>query len=155
MNVKDMLFRRLKRLSNFIECRKWWLFIFVLLLTHFYQQYHRLLSMTLEYWSLPSGKLNYILNCYLWQAEKKGCTATQYGIVFGVFELAVFLVSPIYGQFLNNIGPKVLFNAGIFTTGTAAIIFGLLDRVQVCQHTTQFIPIQIINPFNCFIFFLN
>lgn len=66
------------------------------------------------------------------QAEKKGCTATAYGLVFGVFELVVFLVSPLYGAYLNSIGPKVLFNGGIFTTGTAAIVFGLLDHVQVC-----------------------
>ena len=38
---------------------------------------------------------------------KKGANATEYGFVFGVFELVVFLVSPIYGQYLNRIGPKV------------------------------------------------
>lgn len=63
------------------------------------------------------------------EAEKKGCTATEYGLVFGVFELIVFVISPVYGQYLNRIGPKVLFNGGIFTTGAAAIVFGLLDRV--------------------------
>uniref|UniRef100_U5EXX6 Putative mfs-type transporter n=1 Tax=Corethrella appendiculata TaxID=1370023 RepID=U5EXX6_9DIPT len=63
------------------------------------------------------------------EAEKKGATATEYGLVFGIFELVVFLISPIYGQYLNRIGPKVLFNSGIFTTGTAAILFGLLDKV--------------------------
>lgn len=63
------------------------------------------------------------------EAEKKGCTATEYGLVFGIFELIVFLISPVYGQYLNVIGPKVLFNGGIFTTGTAAILFGLLDRI--------------------------
>lgn len=65
----------------------------------------------------------------LLQAEKKGATATEYGLVFGVFELVVFLISPIYGQYLNRIGPKVLFNGGIFLTGAAAICFGLLDKV--------------------------
>ncbi|XP_058823767.1 MFS-type transporter SLC18B1-like isoform X1 [Topomyia yanbarensis] len=63
------------------------------------------------------------------EAEKKGATATEYGLVFGVFELVVFIISPIYGQYINRIGPKVLFNSGIFTTGTSAILFGLLDRV--------------------------
>lgn len=53
--------------------------------------------------------------------------------MFGVFELIVFLVSPVYGQYLNSIGPKVLFNGGIFTTGTSAIVFGLLDKVE--DHT--------------------
>ncbi|XP_055609411.1 MFS-type transporter SLC18B1-like isoform X2 [Uranotaenia lowii] len=63
------------------------------------------------------------------EAESKGATATEYGLVFGIFELIVFIISPIYGQYLNRLGPKVLFNSGIFTTGTAAILFGLLDRI--------------------------
>lgn len=73
----------------------------------------------------------FIFSFESFQAEKKGCTATEYGFVFGIFELIVFLVSPLYGQFMNRIGPKVLFNSGIYTTGTSAIIFGLLDKVEV------------------------
>lgn len=68
------------------------------------------------------------------QAEKKGATATEYGLVFGVFELVVFIVSPLYGQYLNSIGPKVLFNSGIYTTGFSAIVFGLLDNIQVINY---------------------
>lgn len=75
----------------------------------------------------------YLLLSPDFQAEKKGATATEYGLVFGVFELVVFIISPIYGQYINRIGPKVLFNTGIFTTGTSAIIFGLLDRIP--SHT--------------------
>ncbi|XP_075981386.1 MFS-type transporter SLC18B1-like [Anticarsia gemmatalis] len=67
---------------------------------------------------------------YPQEAEKKGCTATEYGLVFGVFELIVFLVSPLYGAHLNRIGPKLLFNGGILTTGTCAILFGMLDKVE-------------------------
>ncbi|XP_045471927.1 MFS-type transporter SLC18B1-like [Harmonia axyridis] len=67
---------------------------------------------------------------YPQEAEKKGCSATEYGFVFGVFELVVFIISPIYGQHLNRIGAKVTFNAGIYTTGICAILFGLLDRVN-------------------------
>ncbi|XP_063708219.1 MFS-type transporter SLC18B1-like isoform X2 [Culicoides brevitarsis] len=63
------------------------------------------------------------------EAERKGCIATEYGLVFGVFELVVMIVSPLYGQYLNKIGPKVLFNAGILTTSTSVILFGLLDRI--------------------------
>ncbi|XP_059049147.1 MFS-type transporter SLC18B1-like [Achroia grisella] len=67
---------------------------------------------------------------YPLEAEKKGCTATEYGLVFGIFELVVFIVSPFYGAHLNKFGPKVLFNGGILTTGTCAILFGLLDKVE-------------------------
>ncbi|CAG9803605.1 unnamed protein product [Chironomus riparius] len=63
------------------------------------------------------------------EAENKGATATEYGLVFGIFELVVCLASPFYGQFLNKIGPKAMFQGGVFTTGTSAILFGLLDRV--------------------------
>lgn len=63
------------------------------------------------------------------EAESKNATATEYGLVFGIFELVVCLASPFYGQFLNRIGPKAMFNGGVFTTGTSAILFGLLDRV--------------------------
>lgn len=64
------------------------------------------------------------------EAEAKGASATEYGLVFGIFELVVFLISPFYGQHLNRIGPKLLFNGGIFTTGICAILFGFLDQVD-------------------------
>ncbi len=63
------------------------------------------------------------------EAEKKGSTATEYGLVFGIFELVVFIVSPIYGHYLKQIGAKHLFHMGIFTTGVSAIIFGTLDHI--------------------------
>ncbi|XP_014238865.1 MFS-type transporter SLC18B1-like [Trichogramma pretiosum] len=64
------------------------------------------------------------------EAERKGATATEYGLVFGIFELVVFIISPFYGQRINQIGPKLMFNGGILTTGTCAIFFGFLDRVD-------------------------
>ncbi|XP_029169768.1 MFS-type transporter SLC18B1-like [Nylanderia fulva] len=67
---------------------------------------------------------------YPQEAEKKGASPSEYGLVFGIFELIVFIVSPIYGQNLNRIGPKFLFNGGLLTTGTCAILFGLLDKVD-------------------------
>ncbi|XP_034938176.1 MFS-type transporter SLC18B1-like [Chelonus insularis] len=67
---------------------------------------------------------------YPQEAEKKGASPSEYGLVFGIFELIVFLISPVYGQNLNRVGPKLLFNGGILTTGTCAIFFGLLDRVE-------------------------
>lgn len=76
---------------------------------------------------------------YPMMAESKGATPTQYGFVFGVFELTVFIVSPIYGNYLNKIGPKFMFNAGIFTTATTCIMFGFLDRVN---DTTAFIGLS-------------
>lgn len=64
------------------------------------------------------------------EAEKKGATATEYGLVFGVFELVVFLVSPFYGQHLTSIGPKRMFFSGICTSGVCSVLFGLLDFIN-------------------------
>ncbi|KAA0203699.1 hypothetical protein HAZT_HAZT007212 [Hyalella azteca] len=75
------------------------------------------------------------------EAEAKGATATQYGFVFGVFELVVFLVSPLYGEFISKIGAKFLFNAGIFITGSTCILFGNLSHVQ---DTKAFLTLSFI-----------
>jgi len=63
------------------------------------------------------------------EAERKGATATEYGLVFGVFELTVFLVSPMLGKNLRKLGAKRVFNLGILTTGTCSVLFGVLDGI--------------------------
>ena len=71
----------------------------------------------------PILKLN-ILRC-------KGATATEYGLVFGIFELTVFLVSPVVGRFLPWVGATRAFCLGIFITGSMCVLFGLLNYIQV------------------------
>ena len=36
------------------------------------------------------------------EAQDKGATATEYGLVFGIFELMVFIVSPLLGKNLGR-----------------------------------------------------
>lgn len=74
-------------------------------------------------------------------AESKGATATQYGLVFGIFELTVFIVSPIYGQYISKITPKFMFNAGIYITGTTCILFGFLNHIN---DTNAFINLSFL-----------
>ena len=50
--------------------------------------------------------------------------------MFGIFELTVFIASPILGKNLGRFGAKRVFNIGILTTGTCSILFGLLDRIE-------------------------
>jgi len=67
------------------------------------------------------------------EAERKGATASQYGLVFGIFELTVFVSSPIFGKYLTRLNPKFLFNIGLFVTGICSILFGILDRVTSAE----------------------
>ncbi|XP_013773594.2 MFS-type transporter SLC18B1-like [Limulus polyphemus] len=62
------------------------------------------------------------------EAEMKGATPTQYGLVFGVFQLTVFIISPVYGKLMALITPKFMLNAGILVVGVTSILFGVLDR---------------------------
>ncbi|XP_037078749.1 MFS-type transporter SLC18B1-like [Pollicipes pollicipes] len=61
------------------------------------------------------------------EAAKKGATASEYGLIFGTFELTKFIVCPLLGRYLHKIGPKVVFNGGIFITSSCAIAYGILD----------------------------
>lgn len=63
------------------------------------------------------------------EAERKGVSASEYGLVFGIFELVSFLSCPILGKYLDFIGPKFMLNSGIFIASTCSILFGLLDLV--------------------------
>lgn len=44
---------------------------------------------------------DFVFLILFYQAENKGATATEYGLVFGVFELVVFLISPVYGKHVS------------------------------------------------------
>ncbi|XP_076351616.1 MFS-type transporter SLC18B1-like isoform X1 [Tachypleus tridentatus] len=62
------------------------------------------------------------------QAEEKGATPTQYGLVFGVFELAIIVASPICSKLLSHVSPNFLISTGLFFCGTTTILFGFIDR---------------------------
>lgn len=64
------------------------------------------------------------------EAEKKGASGTEYGLVFGIFELTVFIVSPVIGKYLPRIGISRGFSGGISTTGLMCVAFGFLNRIS-------------------------
>ncbi|KAE8739865.1 hypothetical protein FOCC_FOCC014622 [Frankliniella occidentalis] len=70
---------------------------------------------------------------YPQEAESKGSTATEYGLVFGIFELVSFLSSPLFGKYLDTIGAKFTLTSGIFVAAVSCMLFGLLDLV--IEHT--------------------
>jgi len=67
------------------------------------------------------------------EAAKKGASATEYGLVFGIFELTVFIVSPIIGKYLPKIGVGRAFTGGISVTGLMCVAFGFLNQIEDCK----------------------
>lgn len=64
------------------------------------------------------------------EAEKKGCTATEYGFVFGSFELVAFVTSPIFGSLIQKVGLKYMLVLGIVLNALSTIAFGYLTYVD-------------------------
>ena len=64
------------------------------------------------------------------EAENHHLYASQYGFVFGTFEIASFLIAPFCGRFINSIGPKFMTGAGLLMTGASTLIFGIMDKIE-------------------------
>ncbi|KAL3889993.1 hypothetical protein ACJMK2_002302 [Sinanodonta woodiana] len=61
------------------------------------------------------------------EAQKKGATTTEVGFIFGVYELVIFVSSPVFGNFITKIGAKFMFVTGIMVCGVCTILFGNLN----------------------------
>ena len=60
------------------------------------------------------------------EAEKMGATPAEYGFVFGIANLSLFLFSPIFGAYATRIGPKTCFNCGAVLQGVSGFLFAFL-----------------------------
>lgn len=61
------------------------------------------------------------------EAEMKGNTATQFGLVIGIYQLMVFLTAPVYGKLLSrHVRAKVMFCAGMIAEGVLCSIMGCM-----------------------------
>uniref|UniRef100_A0A1I7ZP14 MFS domain-containing protein n=1 Tax=Steinernema glaseri TaxID=37863 RepID=A0A1I7ZP14_9BILA len=58
------------------------------------------------------------------EAKEKGLNTTQVGIVFGAFELVMFICAPLLGRYMAFFGSKRMFVAGLIITGITAMAFG-------------------------------
>lgn len=61
------------------------------------------------------------------EAEKKNASPTAYGFVFGIYQLAMFLSSPVYGKIIPILKPGFMMKAGMLVSGVCNILFGFLD----------------------------
>lgn len=64
---------------------------------------------------------------YPFEGAKRGLTESQNGLVFGIFELTMFIVSPIAGKLITKTGSKNMFVVGLALTSITAMLFGLLE----------------------------
>ena len=78
---------------------------------------------------------------YTAEASKKGASGTECGLVFGIFELTVFIVSPIIGKYLPIFGIGRAFSGGITITGAMCVAFGFLNKIN---NVTVFIGLSFI-----------
>lgn len=62
-------------------------------------------------------------------AELKGATVLQYGFVFGMFRLVMAIVSPIYGSYIEIIGPRFMLTSGLFTAAGTCSLMGVMNHV--------------------------
>ncbi|KAK2155600.1 hypothetical protein LSH36_236g04048 [Paralvinella palmiformis] len=70
------------------------------------------------------------------EAALKHINNTTTGLIFGIFELVLFIMSPVFGNFyisskqLTSIGAKFMYCSGVFVCGCCGILFGFLDGIQ-------------------------
>jgi len=64
------------------------------------------------------------------EAVRKGLKVWHFGLVFGAFEITVFLVSPIIGSSIKKIGVKRTLNVGIGAVGIILVAYGCLGIVE-------------------------
>jgi len=60
------------------------------------------------------------------EAENKGANPAEYGAVFGIIHLAMFLSGPIFGKFMWKLGVFPVFIFGVLGTAICGCLFGLL-----------------------------
>jgi len=70
------------------------------------------------------------------EAGLKGATAAQFGAVFGIIHLSLFIFGPLVGKYLSIWGVKAIFPAGFIIDGGTFILFGMLQWVN---DTTAFL----------------
>jgi len=64
------------------------------------------------------------------EAAKKGLEVWAFGLVFGVFEITVFVVSPFIGLGINRFGVKRTLNVGIGLVGLVLVAYGCLGQLS-------------------------
>ena len=60
------------------------------------------------------------------EAEAKGASPSQFGPIFGIIHLALFLISPLMGKVVTRWGLGTVFKTGLLLISFSSVCFGLL-----------------------------
>lgn len=61
------------------------------------------------------------------EGKKKGVSTSVTGLIFAVYPLVVFILSPFIGKYLPVIGPKFCLIAGVFLEAGSQVLFGFVE----------------------------
>ena len=64
------------------------------------------------------------------EAASKGAAATQFGAVFGIIHLAIFITSPLMGKMVAKLGLGNIFKSGLLLSCFCALSFGFLTYID-------------------------
>ena len=64
------------------------------------------------------------------EAQSKGAAASEFGPIFGIIHLALFVISPLMGKVINRVGLGNVFNMGLLLISISSLCFGLLTFVK-------------------------
>ncbi|KAK2182164.1 hypothetical protein NP493_364g01085 [Ridgeia piscesae] len=73
------------------------------------------------------------------EATRRGLTATETGLVFGVFCLTLCVASPVFGKIMPSVGVRWLALVGQFVVGLSTIVFGLLHYIPLTDGSPVFL----------------
>ena len=63
------------------------------------------------------------------EAQAKGGTPSQFGPIFGIIHLALFLISPVMGKVVSRLGLGRVFKTGLLLISFSSVCFGLLTFI--------------------------
>ena len=63
------------------------------------------------------------------EAEAKGASPSQFGPIFGIIHLALFIISPVMGKVVTRWGLARFFKTGLILISFTSVSFGLLTFV--------------------------
>lgn len=65
------------------------------------------------------------------EAEQKGASPTIYGLIFGVYELMIITMSPLFGKMVSKMSPNILVQMGLLVCGSATVAFGFVPALRL------------------------